>query len=97
MCLCCYISVGVLISRAGVVIRAGARMLDGVVTDRLEAAALSFNTDHVDIMSASWGPEDDGGTVSLVSHLLRSSNNSQCINSILVHHSLFDKLLSHCF
>ena len=38
-------------------------MLDGVVTDRLEAHALSYNIDHIDIMSASWGPNDDGGTV----------------------------------
>ena len=38
-------------------------MLDGVVTDRLEAHALSFNIDHIDIMSASWGPNDDGSTV----------------------------------
>ena len=38
-------------------------MLDGVVTDRLEAHALSFNLGHIDIMSASWGPNDDGGTV----------------------------------
>ena len=42
---------------------AGIRMLDGVVTDRLEAHALSYNIDHIDIMSASWGPNDDGGTV----------------------------------
>ena len=35
-------------------------MLDGVVTDSLEAKALSFNIDHIDIFSASWGPTDDG-------------------------------------
>jgi len=35
-------------------------MLDGVVTDSLEAKALSFNVDHIDIFSASWGPTDDG-------------------------------------
>jgi len=38
----------------------GVRMLDGVVTDSLEAKALSFNLDHIDIFSASWGPSDDG-------------------------------------
>jgi proprotein convertase subtilisin/kexin type 1 len=38
-------------------------MLDGKVTDRLEASALSFNINHIDIFSASWGPNDDGKTV----------------------------------
>ena len=38
-------------------------MLDGIVTDSLEAKALSFNIDHIDIFSASWGPSDDGTTL----------------------------------
>ena len=38
-------------------------MLDGVVTDSSEAAALSYNINHIDIFSASWGPNDDGKTV----------------------------------
>jgi len=38
-------------------------MLDGVVTDSLEAKALSFNLNHIDIFSASWGPSDDGTTL----------------------------------
>lgn len=38
-------------------------MLDGPVSDAVEAASLSFNPDHIDIYSASWGPEDDGKTV----------------------------------
>ena len=41
----------------------GVRMLDGVVNDAVEARALSLNPDHIDIYSASWGPEDDGKTV----------------------------------
>lgn len=41
----------------------GIRMLDGKVTDRVEAEALSYNIDHIDIFSASWGPTDDGKTV----------------------------------
>uniref|UniRef100_F1L3M6 Neuroendocrine convertase 1 n=2 Tax=Ascaris suum TaxID=6253 RepID=F1L3M6_ASCSU len=41
----------------------GVRMLDGKITDRVEAEALSFNYDHIDIYSASWGPNDDGKTV----------------------------------
>ncbi|XP_054285340.1 furin-like protease 2 [Macrosteles quadrilineatus] len=41
----------------------GVRMLDGTVNDAVEARALGLNPDHVDIYSASWGPEDDGKTV----------------------------------
>ncbi|CAG2112326.1 unnamed protein product [Medioppia subpectinata] len=33
------------------------------VTDEVEARALSMNPNHIDIYSASWGPEDDGKTV----------------------------------
>uniref|UniRef100_A0A915ICW7 Peptidase S8/S53 domain-containing protein n=1 Tax=Romanomermis culicivorax TaxID=13658 RepID=A0A915ICW7_ROMCU len=38
----------------------GIKMLDGDVTDVIEAASLSHNKQHVDIYSASWGPDDDG-------------------------------------
>ena len=38
-------------------------MLDGDVTDAVEAASLSFNRQHIDIYSNSWGPIDDGETV----------------------------------
>lgn len=41
----------------------GVRMLDGDVTDAVEAQALSLNPQHIDIYSASWGPDDDGRTV----------------------------------
>ncbi|XP_021424322.2 neuroendocrine convertase 1 [Oncorhynchus mykiss] len=41
----------------------GIRMLDGIVTDAIEASSIGFNPDHVDIYSASWGPNDDGKTV----------------------------------
>ncbi len=37
-------------------------MLDGIVNDAVEARALSLNPNHIDIYSASWGPEDDGKT-----------------------------------
>jgi len=40
----------------------GVRMLDGIVNDAVEARALSLNPNHIDIYSASWGPEDDGKT-----------------------------------
>ncbi|XP_023326698.1 furin-like protease kpc-1 [Eurytemora carolleeae] len=41
----------------------GIRMLDGQVSDAVEARSLSFNPDHIHIYSASWGPNDDGKTV----------------------------------
>ncbi|TRY77950.1 hypothetical protein TCAL_06464 [Tigriopus californicus] len=41
----------------------GIRMLDGQVSDAVEARSLSFNPDHVSIYSSSWGPNDDGKTV----------------------------------
>ncbi|XP_013384579.1 furin isoform X2 [Lingula anatina] len=41
----------------------GVRMLDGDVTDAVEATSLSLRRDHIDIYSASWGPDDDGRTV----------------------------------
>ena len=44
-------------------VHVGVRMLDGSVTDLLEAEALTYNNQYVDIYSASWGPTDDGKTV----------------------------------
>ena len=44
-------------------------MLDGEVTDAVEAQSLSLNPQHIDIYSASWGPEDDGRTVDGPGHL----------------------------
>ncbi|EDO47748.1 predicted protein, partial [Nematostella vectensis] len=41
----------------------GVRMLDGRVTDKVEAESLSLNPQYIDIYSASWGPSDDGATV----------------------------------
>ncbi|XP_045548741.1 proprotein convertase subtilisin/kexin type 6 [Salmo salar] len=41
----------------------GIRMLEGDVTDMVEAPSLSFRQQHVDIYSASLEPEDDGRTV----------------------------------
>ena len=38
-------------------------MLDGRVTDKVEAESLSLNPQYIDIYSASWGPSDDGTTV----------------------------------
>nr|XP_019937280.1 PREDICTED: proprotein convertase subtilisin/kexin type 5-like [Paralichthys olivaceus] len=41
----------------------GIRMLDGDVTDIIEAHSLSFRPQYIDIYLASWGPEDDGATL----------------------------------
>ncbi|NXX99123.1 PCSK4 convertase, partial [Centropus bengalensis] len=41
----------------------GVRMLDGPVTDVVEAQSLSLHPQHIHIYSASWGPTDDGKTV----------------------------------
>uniref|UniRef100_A0A8I5R876 Peptidase S8/S53 domain-containing protein n=1 Tax=Papio anubis TaxID=9555 RepID=A0A8I5R876_PAPAN len=43
--------------------RTGVRMLDGTITDVIEAQSLSLQPQHIHIYSASWGPEDDGRTV----------------------------------
>lgn len=47
----------------------GVRMLDGTVTDDVEAQALMLNPNHIDIYSASWGPDDNGKTVDGPGHL----------------------------
>ncbi|XP_052616487.1 proprotein convertase subtilisin/kexin type 6 isoform X1 [Peromyscus californicus insignis] len=41
----------------------GIRMLDGDVTDVVEAKSLGIRPNYIDIYSASWGPDDDGKTV----------------------------------
>uniref|UniRef100_A0A0N4ZN75 P/Homo B domain-containing protein n=1 Tax=Parastrongyloides trichosuri TaxID=131310 RepID=A0A0N4ZN75_PARTI len=51
----------------------GIRMLDGEVTDAVEAKSLSYNTQHIDIYSASWGPDDDGKTVDGPAKLTREA------------------------
>ena len=38
-------------------------MLDGEVSDSIEAGSLSYARDLIDIYSSSWGPDDDGTTV----------------------------------
>lgn len=41
----------------------GVRMLDGDITDVTESKSVSFNVKNIDIMSASWGPSDNGRMV----------------------------------
>lgn len=38
-------------------------MLDGDVTDIVEAQSLSFRSQYIDIYVASWGPDDNGITL----------------------------------
>lgn len=38
-------------------------MLDGDVSDAMESRSLGHQLQHIDVYSASWGPEDDGKTV----------------------------------
>ncbi|CAD5208442.1 unnamed protein product [Bursaphelenchus xylophilus] len=51
----------------------GIKMLDGEVTDAVEASSLSHNPNHIDIYSASWGPDDDGRTVDGPADLTRQA------------------------
>ncbi|CAG5112178.1 Oidioi.mRNA.OKI2018_I69.chr2.g6421.t1.cds [Oikopleura dioica] len=51
----------------------GIRMLDGEVTDAIEARSLKYRNDYIDIYSVSWGPEDDGKTVDGPADLTRSA------------------------
>lgn len=48
-------------------------MLDGDVTDMVEARSLSLQPQHIDIYSASWGPDDDGKTVDGPASLARQA------------------------
>ncbi|MBN3319532.1 NECA endoprotease, partial [Atractosteus spatula] len=38
----------------------GIRLLDGAVTDSMEATSLTYNNDFIDIYSCCWGPRDNG-------------------------------------
>ncbi|KAI9560352.1 hypothetical protein GHT06_014369 [Daphnia sinensis] len=51
----------------------GVRMLDGAVSDRVEASSLLYALEMVDIYSASWGPSDDGKTVEGPGRLVRQA------------------------
>lgn len=68
-------------------------MLDGEVTDSVEAMSLSLNQNHIDIYSASWGPDDDGKTVDGPATLTRKafrdgvakvSVKGKCNNELMV-------------
>jgi hypothetical protein len=65
----------------------GIRMLDGPITDSLEAKSLSYNRDHIDIYSASWGPTDNGeqldGPDSLAEQALKDGVKYVYINFLI--------------
>ena len=50
---------------------AGLRLIGGPTTDMVEAAALSYKRDKIDIYSNSWGPVDDGKRFSGIGRLTR--------------------------
>lgn len=64
----------------------GVRMLDGDVTDMVEAKSLSLNPQHIHIYSASWGPDDDGKTVDGPASLARQAFENG-IRMVGWHHS----------
>lgn len=52
-----------LVCDTDVTMETGIRMLDGDVTDIVEAKSLGIRPDYIHVYSASWGPKDDGRTV----------------------------------
>lgn len=71
-------------------------MLDGIVTDAIEASSIGFNSDHVDIYSASWGPNDDGKTVEGPGRLA-SKAFEYGIQKVTHHSPLFYPLKKHIY
>ncbi|KAM8869963.1 neuroendocrine convertase 2-like isoform 10-T13 [Spinachia spinachia] len=57
----------------------GIRLLDGPVTDAMEATSLTYNMAFIDIYVCSWGPRDNGATMdgphSLTAQALRLGTN----------------------
>lgn len=70
-------------------------MLDGDVTDMVEAKSLSLNPQHVHIYSASWGPDDDGKTVDGPAALARDAFENG-IRTVSVHRGRTLRLCFRC-
>ncbi|KAK3098823.1 hypothetical protein FSP39_023409 [Pinctada imbricata] len=51
----------------------GIRILDGDVTDHLEAKALNYMKNDIHITSASWGPRDNGATMEMPGRATREA------------------------
>lgn len=64
-------------------------MLDGDVTDMVEAKSLSLNPQYIHIYSASWGPDDDGKTVdgpaSLARQAFENGIRAVCLHNNVCH------------
>jgi hypothetical protein len=80
-------------------------MLDGDVTDAVEARSLSLNPQHIDIYSASWGPDDDGKTVdgpgelatrAFIEGVTKVRNQYQCQSTSIICHILCKFILYEC-
>lgn len=65
-------------------------MLDGDVTDMVEAKSLSLNPHHIHIYSASWGPDDDGKTVDGPASLARQAFENGIRSVGLLKHYVMD-------
>lgn len=59
---------------------AAIRVLDGPITDLIEAKALSYKSAQVDIRSASWGPKDDGAHMEYPGKLVNLALEDGVIN-----------------
>ena len=56
------------------------RMLDGDVTDSIEARSLGLQPQHVDIYTNSWGPNDDGQTMEAPGPLASAALRNGAVN-----------------
>ena len=63
-------------------------MLDGDVSDMVEAQALSLSPQHVDIYSASWGPDDNGKVVDGPAMLAREAFIQGVVHVSVIKHFL---------
>ena len=82
-------------------------MLDGDVTDAVEAHSLSFEPQHIDIYSASWGPDDDGRTVDGPAVLARKAfydgitkvgeTNQGCVLAVMTRNVVILRSMGHAF
>ncbi len=62
---------------------AGIRMLDGSVTDILEAQSFVYKAHVNHIYSCSWGPEDNGRTIEGPGKLAQVSTNNFLLSKII--------------
>ena len=75
----------------------GVRMLDGDVTDAIEAWSLGLARDFIDIYSSSWGPDDDGRTVDgpgpMAKKAFREGNHQLRLKYFFYHNGIFSRML----